>query len=177
MEGYRYPTLTLDLGHSPHLAPAWLGTPLSGRIDATNISDVRTQHVNATVSTLLEGRTQTIDQFLWDVVANCFPYQPWRVGVAVANTDSNALRGDTDASVLDAGASAGASSLSVAVTAGPLWTTEADDFPFDVSAAGVRVTVTAITGGSSPQTFTVDPVASALPAGGPVALWDPPVLG
>jgi hypothetical protein len=41
------------------------------------------------------------------------------------------------------------------VTADPPWTTAPANFPLDVAVAGERVTVTAITGGSSPQTWTV----------------------
>jgi len=75
-------------------------------------------------------------------------------------------------------ASAGASSLSVATASGPLWTTTADDFPFDVEVGGIRVTVTAISGGSSPQTFTVTgaTVTKALSSGSAVTVWRPPVL-
>jgi hypothetical protein len=51
----------------------------------------------------------------------------------------------------------------VATAAGyPLWTTNAADFPFDIQAhplgalgRGERITVTDITGTTSPQTFTV----------------------
>ena len=44
------------------------------------------------------------------------------------------------------------------VTAGNLWITTAgfpSMFPFDINVAGERITVTAITGSSTPQTFTV----------------------
>jgi hypothetical protein len=59
-----------------------------------------------------------------------------------------------------------------------LWTTTPDDFPFQVKVSGIPVTVTNITGGSSPQTFTVDPttVIKSLPVSSDVRLWNPPVL-
>lgn len=61
---------------------------------------------------------------------------------------------------------------------GPLWTTTADDFPLVVDVAGIPVTVTNITGGSSPQTFTVDPgtVTKPLPSGSTLAVHRPPAL-
>jgi hypothetical protein len=70
-------------------------------------------------------------------------------------------------------------SIDVATTSGPLWTTADDDFPLVVDMAGIPVTVTDITGASSPQTFTVDPdtVTKDLPAGSDVSVWYPPVLG
>ena len=54
----------------------------------------------------------------------------------------------------------------------------ADDFPLTVRVAGLPVTVTNITGASSPQTFTVDPatVLKSLPANSDVRLWNPPVI-
>jgi hypothetical protein len=59
----------------------------------------------------------------------------------------------------------------------PLWTTAAADFPFDIAIDGERITVTNITGASSPQTFTVqraiNGVTKAHPAGTPVVLFQP----
>jgi hypothetical protein len=87
---------------------------------------------------------------------------------------------DTDGSTLAAGVSSGATALSVA-TAGsfPLWTTDSGDFPFDIAIAGERVTVTNITGSSSPQSFTVtrsvNGVSKAQSSGADVRLWTPPV--
>lgn len=67
-------------------------------------------------------------------------------------------RADTDASELAAGIDADDTSLSVAVTDGPLWVTTAtypQEFPFTVRVGGEDLTVTAVTGTTSPQTFTV----------------------
>jgi hypothetical protein len=73
------------------------------------------------------------------------------------------------------------SSLSVATASGfPLWTTTASDFPFDINVAGMRLTVTNITGASSPQTMSVTPavngVQKTLTAGADVRLWFAPIL-
>lgn len=73
------------------------------------------------------------------------------------------------------------STLSVETTAtgDPLWTTSSSDFPFDVEAAGERITVAAVTGSSSPQTFeairAVNGVIKSQAAGASVRLWFPPV--
>lgn len=180
--GYRYPNLTLALHHDPALADDWLATTLSSRVDVTNIEDVRDQHPAGTLSLLLEGSTQQLDQFQWNATLNVSPYEPMRAGLYAANTGTTSefvLRVDTDGSTLSAGVSAGATSLSVATPSGPLWTTTADDAPFDIEVGGIRVTVTAVTGGSSPQTFTVtgSTVTKALTSGSTVALWRPVGLG
>ncbi|MET7949213.1 hypothetical protein [Micromonospora sp. NPDC005324] len=72
-------------------------------------------------------------------------------------------------------------SLSVATAAGPVWTTNVAHVPFDVNVAGERVTVTAISGASSPQTFTVTRAVNGVEkghaAGTDVRLWQPLILG
>jgi hypothetical protein len=59
----------------------------------------------------------------------------------------------------------------------PLWDTTASGF--DIGVAGERMTVTAISGSSSPQAFTVtrsvNGVVKAQSSGAPVALWNTPV--
>jgi hypothetical protein len=74
-------------------------------------------------------------------------------------------RADTDASELAASIDADDTSLSVAVTDGPLWVTSAtfpQEFPFTVRVGGEDMTVTAVTGTSSPQTFTVTRSANGI---------------
>ncbi|MFH9404886.1 hypothetical protein ACH4JS_34765 [Streptomyces sp. NPDC017638] len=90
------------------------------------------------------------------------------------------MRAATDGSQLAAGAGTSDTTLSVAVTTGPLWITDAAypaDFPFDVTVGGERMRVTSITGSTSPQAFTVvrsvNGVSKAQTAGTPVQLADP----
>ena len=63
----------------------------------------------------------------------------------------------------------------------PLWTTTGADFPFDVIVGGERMTVTAVSGASSPQAFTaarcVNSVAKPQSAGTDVRLYQPMILG
>lgn len=90
--------------------------------------------------------------------------------------------GDTDGASLAAGVSSSGTSLSVATTgpSGIVWTQTAADFPFDIKVSGERMTVTNITGASSPQTFTVtrsvNGVVKAQSAGADVRLWFAPSL-
>lgn len=71
--------------------------------------------------------------------------------------DDATARLDSDSSSTNGTMTTGATSVSVATTgaASVLWTTNAAHFPFDVLVGGERMTVTNITGASSPQTFTV----------------------
>lgn len=186
VEGYRYPTLALDLAATPDLIPAWLTATDVGpgeRIDITNPAAAATGHADATISQQIQGFRQFLTPYRWDVEMNCAPFEPWRIGVVAAesgDTDEFLARLDSGGSTLAAGAAAGATSLSVATTSGlPLWTTTADDLPFEIEVAGIAITVTAISGSSSPQTFTVtgSTVTKALSAGAEVKVHRPPALG
>ena len=93
------------------------------------------------------------------------------------------MRVDTDGSQLAAGATATATSLSVATTSGPVWVTSTvypEEFPFDITVGGERMQVSAVTGTSSPQSFTVvrsrNGVVKAQTAGTDVRLADPAYL-
>lgn len=176
--GYRHPAAELALHRNPSLAAAWLAAAPSSRLDITGLSTLRTQHPTGTVSQLIEGYSQQLDQFRWDITANLSPAQPWRGatwGEASGDTSDTVLRVDTGGSQLASSALVGATSLSVATTSGPLWTTAADDMPMRVEVGGIEVTVNSVSGASSPQTFTVDgsTVTKALTSAAPVALWLP----
>jgi hypothetical protein len=175
-EGFRYPTLNLNLAATPIIIPAWLATPLSGRIDVMNVSSKAIQHPPGTVSLLAEGYTETLTPFDWDVTINCSPYDPWRVALIEGSGD-NAWRVDAGSSTLVNPALVGDTSITVQTTDGLFWSTSAGDYPRTISVGGVQVTVTAVGAASgSNQTFTVDALQYALPAGSTVALWHPPAI-
>jgi len=176
--GYRYPRLQLDFTHRSELLGQWLNARLGGRIDVVGIDTALTQHPAGTISLALAGYTQEIDQSSWRVAANCAPYEPWQVGLIAADVGDQhplLLRADTDGSSLVEPVAAGATTLTVATPSGPPWTTDADDFPLSIDLDGITVRVTAISGASSPQTFTVDPatLTRQRPAGSPISVITP----
>ncbi|MGW1221468.1 hypothetical protein ACWD6O_13695 [Streptomyces californicus] len=172
----RYPTISVWLHAAPHLIDAVLGLDIGDRVQISNPPpwlppDTIDQHVL--------GYTEVLDQHTWTLALNCAPAGPWQVGVV-----GDAVRGrvDTSGSQLAAGATATATALSVAVTAGRPWITSAAypaDFPFDVTLGGEIVTVSAISG-ASPQTFTVvravNGIAKAHAAGTDVRLAHPTIV-
>lgn len=182
-DGYRIPQFQIAIHRNPELLGNLVANLVVGlhRMDVTNLSSVYPQMPPWTHQYMIVGWTHSIDQFLWDVTVNVIPYEPWHVGVLAqpsGDTGVNVMRLDTVGSSLAAGADAGATTLSVSSTDKGLWTTVADDFPFQIKVGGIPVTVTNITGASSPQTFTVDPttVIKSLAVGSDVRLWNPPVL-
>lgn len=122
----------------------------------------------------VEGYSEDIRVRTWEVTLNTSPGSPWRV--AVVGVD----KADTAGSALATAVDATATSLSVAVAAGPRWVDSAtfpSDFPIDIRIGGEVMTVTAITGTGSPQTFTVtrsvNGISKSHPVGAPVALAHP----
>lgn len=189
-QGYRYPTVSFALETNPSLIAGWLACIPQSRVDVVNLDQVRRQHASDPIWLLLEGWEEEITAHTWRVVANTSPGEVWntiRLAAATGSTGDDIARMDTDSSQLNTSASAGATSISVRTNSGPLWVTsaaDADSFPFYITVGGLRVQVTAISGASSPQTFTLAspglPAAktgSATPgAGVAVSVWRPPVL-
>lgn len=174
----RWPDLALNFAHDPDLISAWTTLPPAARV---TIAHPLSQMPPDPVDLIIEGYTERWDSKRWTASLNCSPASPYRVG-AVASTSGNIGRVDAAASTLAADATSSATSLSVAST-GALWRTGSVNF--DINVGGERMTVTNISGGSSPQTFTVtrsvNGVVKEQPAlvGGyttKVSLWQPAVV-
>jgi hypothetical protein len=179
VEGYRYPTVALNIEAAPHLALQVLALRPGSRIDLVNINAALPGHSTDGLSLFVEGVSMSITPYSWVVTLQCSPFDPWRIitlAAATGDTAETLCHLDTGGSRITSGVSAGATSLTVETTSGPVWTTTADDFPFDVSVGGIKATVTNITGGSSPQTFTVSPLTLSRPDQSTVEVWSPPVL-
>jgi hypothetical protein len=131
------------------------------------------------ISQLAQRLTETLWANRLDITVTGIPESPYEVALY---DDPVYGRADTDGSTLHAGITSTATSMQVDTTSAstPLWTTAAADFPFDIAVAGERMTVTNITGASSPQTFTVtrsvNGIVKAQASGADVRLWFPPYL-
>lgn len=178
VDGYRYPTVTLNLRAVPRLASAVLGVRPGHRIDVLN-ADLLGGHSDATIALLVEGVSMQITTHSWIVVLQCSLFEPWRIitlAADVGDTSETVCHLDTDGSHTASEVAAGATTMSIVTPSGPLWTLVADDWPFYVTVGGIKTRVTAIAGAASPQTFTIDPMTLARPAFAPVEVWNPPVL-
>jgi hypothetical protein len=177
-EGYRYPSVSVNLSAVPHLAPAILSVRPGTRLNLTGVGQVLRGHSEDDVSLVVEGISMSVSTFTWIVTFQCSRFDLWRIIVLAAtsgDTSDYLCYLETDGSHLQDGVPEGATSLTVSTPSGPLWTTDADDFPFDVMVGGTQVTVTNVTGASSPQTFTVDAMPLAKPGNSPIEIWQPPV--
>lgn len=180
VEGYRLPTLTIDLRVTDTLAGAVLDLIPGARVQVLLPAAALAAFPTPTLDLIVEGIAHQVDASGWVATLSCSPFSPWAVGRVASDTGDASeflLRPDTSGASLAATAVVGATSLSVATTSGPLWTTTADDFPLTLDVGGVPVTATACSGASSPQTFTVTALTVARASGSTVKLWRPRPLG
>lgn len=171
VEGLRYPTVPLDFAAAPENATDWISLVPAGRFDLTNISDQLTQHPVGDVALSAEGWSEFLSSRQWRASVNSSSYRANQVAIVA---DSTFGRVDTAGSTVHQNYSAGATSVKVDVNTGPLWSTSAP--PFDLEIRGLQVHVTAISGSSSPQTFTVTALPGDIGGDNPVKLWHPGVI-
>lgn len=175
----RFPRLSVNLTRWPSLAAAVTALRIGDRIAVNDLPP----HLSVDpLSLIVEGWTETLGNATPRVITfNVAPESPYRVLVYQSGLGSTPHRYDSEGSTLSSGITATATSLSVAVATGhPLWTTDDADDGFDIGIGGERMTVTDISGGASPQTFTVvrsvNGVVKAHSAGAQVRLWQPPTI-
>lgn len=173
----RYPQISINLAKAPFGANALTEAALlvdgGSRIVLTGLPPWLPPDA---ASQIVQGYTESLEPYGHDVTFNCTPESPFEV----AQLDSDVLgHADTEGSQLAAGITSTATSLSVATTSGPIWTTDVTDLPIDVHVGGERMTVTAISGAASPQTFTVtrsvNGVVKAHLSAAALRLWQPMV--
>lgn len=175
----RYPAIHVDLAR-PQVAGMFYTAPDVRIGDRITVAHTPSFLPPDGISQIVRGYTEVCYGFTFTLAWVCSPESPFRVALL---EDVVLGRCDTDGSTLNTSVSSGATSLSVATTnaGSPLWTTNPADCPFDIEMGGERMTVTNITGASSPQTFTVtrsvNGVVKAQTAGTDVRLFQPMILG
>lgn len=153
----RYPRVSLNLRHptftdNVDMMNAVLTLDIGDRIVITNPP---AELPPDPISLIVQGYSETLGIYEHDMVLNCSPESPYRVGIL---DDPVLGRLDTDGSTLAGDISATALTFQVTTTGAAggsaLWTTDPSEFPFDIVMGGERITLSGIAGSSSPQTFT-----------------------
>lgn len=170
----RYPVLNVDLAAAPSLIDAVTDVDSGDRI---TIAHPPAWLPPDTIDLLAQGYTEVLGHPIdWDVQFNCTPAAPWNIWELGA-ADYNRLK--SSGSTLAASATSTATALSVASSGLP-WTTNPAALPFRIRVGGEVMTVTAITGTTSPQAFTVtrsvNGVVKAHSAGAGVQVDHPAVV-
>lgn len=167
----RYPVLTVDLSRSA-LADVYDEAQDPDIGDRITVANMPVWMPPDGASQVMRGLSETLNAFTFTEGFVGAPESAYRVGVY---DDEVYGHYDTDGSALASLIGAATTTFQVATTnpGSPLWTTDSGDFPFDIEVspagvAGERMTVTGITGSSSPQMFTVTRGVNGVARG-----WDP----
>lgn len=157
----RWPRIELNLARNPSLIADWCRVRIGSRI---TIANPPAAVAGEPLDLIVEGWTETLATYGWDVVLACSPAEPWRVAVF----DSTAARAGSASTTLGASVSSSATSLTFSTTnPKDVWSTTAE--PYDVLIGGERITVTSMgaVSGSGPytQTATVARAVNGIPKG------------
>lgn len=170
----RYPAAEVDLTAYPELREQAMAADIGDR----HVTTGPPAHLPPDdISTLIQSYSETWSAQRTALVWTLVPESPYRVAVF---DDTVRGRADTSGCELATDVDSTDTALSVTTTDGPLWTVDADDWPFDVAIGGELVTVTAVSGTSNPQTMTVtrsvNGVVKSHSAGTDLRLAQPAIL-
>ena len=174
----RYPAISIDLADTA-LAALYYAILDADLGDRAQITNPPAWLPPGLIDQIIQGTTENLFIKVLTEAWAGVPASPWNTAYA---DDLVYGRADTDGSTLNGTAAYGAATISVATGAGyPLWTTSAADFPFGIQCSGMDLTISDITGTSSPQTFTVSAwgvngVVKNLPSGADVRLAVPVIV-
>jgi hypothetical protein len=171
----RWPTIVTRLEAVPLGIPAVAGLEVG---DMIRLDGLPSWVPPGPTDLILEGYTETLGPYSWEYVGNYSPASAWRAFVL---DDTTFGRVDSEGATLAGSLTTTATSVSVATaTDHATWITTAfypTEFPFDVIVGGEVMTVTAVVGAVSPQTFTltrsVNGVVKAHSTGAQVRLAEP----
>lgn len=133
----RWPRIKINLIAHPELIPSWLACRVGSRITVANPPS--TQLAGEVIDLIVEGWTQTLNNYKWEVELSCSPAQPWIIG----SYDDATYRYDGVASVL--GAVAESDTWCPIVAADALGYYSQASVPYTVKIAGQLNTVLSMT--------------------------------
>lgn len=171
----RYPTAAVNLARAPYRADVSLTAGVLALMPGSLLTVVNPLSgivAPEPVELIIQGYSMQITAFEVKISYNCTPYGPYRMWQIEHNLLGHLA---PDGQTMSARATAAATSLSVTTVSGKaLASTSAADYPVDIMIVGERMTLTAVSGAASPQTFTVtravNGISKALPIDSPITL-------
>ncbi|MFI2349695.1 hypothetical protein ACH492_22110 [Streptomyces sp. NPDC019443] len=148
----RYPEITVNLANPRIAADATLAsqTRACDIADRLAVQNLPSWLPPGDLDQLMLGSTELLGNFEHQITFNCAPAAPYTVGIA---DDTDLGRADTEGAELAEALTTTETDMDVTTTAYPLWTTDAAQYPFDLTVGGEVVTATACTS-SVLDTFT-----------------------
>lgn len=178
----RYAAIATKLPASPSTISAVSSLDCGQRFTVTNPPSWSTPGPVEMVALGFNETIGDVPSSSWAITINARPYAPFATLNPASSSTQPAPTAtlDSGSSTLTTTVSSTATSISVTTT-NPLdlWTTT--NVPFDINVTGERMTVTAVTSATSPQTFTVtrsvNSVVKAQTAGAAIDVYYQDVLG
>lgn len=140
----RFPQVTINLANAPHMIDAAAEVDTGSRVQITNPPVWLPPD---TLDLLVQGYSEVLDQFVWEITYNCTPARPfdvaWTGSASTATAPTEFAWLDTDGSQLAEALDPTETSVDVFTTAGYRWTPDVADTPFDWRVGGEVMTVTA----------------------------------
>jgi hypothetical protein len=140
----RFPRVTVNLAAAPHMIEDAAAVDTGSRIQVTNPPVWLPPD---TLDLLVQGYSETLDQFVWEITYNCTPARPfdvaWTGSASTATAPVEFAWLDTDGSELAEALDETETTVDVLTTSGYRWTPDVADTPFDWRVGGEVMTVTA----------------------------------
>ncbi|MFJ3037708.1 hypothetical protein [Streptomyces tendae] len=140
----RFPQVTVNLAAAPHMIEDAAAVDTGSRLQVTNPPVWLPPDV---IDLLVQGYSESLDQFEWTITYNCTPARPfdvaWTGDATTANSPVEFAWLDTDGSELAEALDTTETGVDVFTTAGYRWTPFVSDTPFDWRVGGEVMTVTA----------------------------------
>jgi hypothetical protein len=140
----RYPVVRVVLSKAPASLETAAAVDIGDRIQITNPPAWLPLD---TIDLMVQGYSETLDQFNWSLDFNCTPCGPWDVTWAGDASTASSPREfrftDPDGSALAEDLTTTETDIDVLTTSGQVWTPNVSDTPFDWRVSGEVMTVTA----------------------------------
>ncbi|PZT70205.1 hypothetical protein DN402_31810 [Streptomyces sp. SW4] len=150
----RFPQVSVNLANAPASIEAAAGVDTGSRLQILNSPAWLPP---GPIDLLVQGYTETLDQFEWKITYNCAPARPFDVAWLGAGSSVTAARQlqwlDTDGSQLAEPLDTTETTVDVHTLTGPRWTPNVSDTPFDWRVGGEVMTVTASGAFVNPNPF------------------------
>ena len=183
----RWPVVSIELARQPSELTWWEQSLSEALVlsngDRIRITDVPTWIGYDDIDLIVQGYREFTDGYTYRMHLDCTPGAPWRVGRYAGDDETimTTARYSADEAFLDTDILAADTTIYVNSSGNILFTTDVVEMPFDVMVGGERMTVTAVSGTSTPQDFTVtrsvNGVVKAHASGTPLELFNYPVFG
>jgi hypothetical protein len=176
----RYPIVELELFRS-QMTSSIIESALTADVgDRITISNIPSWMAPETITLQVVGYAEVFDKFTHSIKYNCDSESPYQVAEtwSTATDGTTSFRAGSAETTLNEDLDTTETDVDVAIASGSaIWSTTADDF--DIMIGGERMTVTSLSGASSPQTFTVtrsvNGVVKSHSSGAQVKLFKPAI--